>query len=555
MPQQAPARADDLLGPLVGNGTHPRVLEDFRPLHQSLEWALARAYYERAGASAFTGGAVPFGVTSSGQLSADAAAILCANLESTAETGGAIRCLELGPGSGLFAKLLLDELRRRSREQRRDYYERTTLVLADSSRAMLDAISANGVLAEHEGRYELVHSDPSRPHQAAVDGEGLRAIFLNYVLDSLPASILRRAATGIEQLSVRTSVDPEVALPDYTALSLPQLLELASAQTVDPRLADLHPALVIDVRYEPVVVAELPEAAALDGILPMGIGETVVHGHGAIACLRGFVERLGPGGFVLFNDFDSCAGDRTSDRGAPYSTYGGAIAVGLNFDQLAQTVTRWPRCSIHAPAADERLVSRLLGRDLDAATAACFAERFDRAVVEARRTPRELARKLIDDRQTDAAREAFAQAMTLAPGDWTLYEEAASLAYASRDFQGAQALARRGIELNPLAVGLWNVLGDCELHARHPRSALDCYERAIELNDREVRGRYNAAYALSATRDHRGALRMIADAMTLDDGTYRDRLLGKQARILDRIANQRQRDRLRSRDRVRPSST
>jgi tetratricopeptide (TPR) repeat protein len=114
-------------------------------------------------------------------------------------------------------------------------------------------------------------------------------------------------------------------------------------------------------------------------------------------------------------------------------------------------------------------------------------------------------------------------------------------------------LARRGLELNPLATGLWNVLGDCELHARRPRAALACYERAIALNPREVRGRYNAAYAMTARRDDVGALRMIADTMALDDGSHRDRLLGKQARILDRLARRHARERDRSRDRFRPS--
>jgi len=455
----------------------------------------------------------------------------------------------------VFAKLLLDALRRRCGELGRDYYDRITLVLADSSRAMLEAIASGGLLAEHGGRYELVQSDPSRPEQAAGEDE-LHAVFLNYVLDSLPASILRRTEDGVEQLCIRTCLARGVTLADHTALSLAQLRELVDApdETSMHQLADIYPTLAIDARYEPVAPSDLPEEDALKRILPEHAGETIVHGHAAIACLRAFAERLRRGGFVLVNDFASRTDSPAAPERSPYPVYGGALAIGLNFTQIERTVASWPGASIHAPAADDRLVSRLIGHQLDDATATCFAERFDPARVDARRGPRERARKLIDERRPNAARGAFATALALAPNDWVLHQEAASfLAYVAKDRETAAALARHGLELNPLATGLWNVLGDCDLHARRPEEALRCYERAIEVNPSEVRGRYNAAYALSASRDHAAALRMLADAMALDDGTYRQRLLGEQARILDRLARRSRSDRDRIRDRVRLS--
>jgi tetratricopeptide (TPR) repeat protein len=551
-----PIDTDEVLALLGAHDPNPRVLEDFCPLHRSLEWVLLRAYYDRAGASAFTAGEVPFAVTSSGRLSEDAAAVLFTSLESAGALGEPIRCLELGPGSGVFAKLLLDDLRRRCREQQRDYYERMTLILADSSRAMLDAIAANGVLSEHEGHYELVHSDPFRPAHAAAGQDGLRAVFLNYVLDSLPASVVRRAETGIEQLCVRICLDRDVALEDYTALSLAEVIKLAGAsdEASKQELVDVYPALVVDLRYEALTPGELPEEDSLDAVLPSRADEPAVHSHGALACLRALAECLTPGGFVLFSDFAARERDPEAPEHAPYLIYGGAIAVGINFAQIENAALRWSRCSFHAPvASDEALVSRMIGCELDAATTACFAERFDPTRLRARRAPRDRARKLLEDRrQPNAARTALAHALALAPRDWTLYEEAASfLAYVVKDREPARALARHGLSLNPLSTGLWNVIGDCELHARRPQEALCCYERAIELNPSEVRARYNAAYAFTACRNYGRALQMIADAMALDDGSYRERLLGKQARILDLLARRRQEEQARRRDRAR----
>jgi hypothetical protein len=274
MPQQPAASTAELLGRLGDHDRRPRILQDFRPLHESLEWELSGAYYEQAGASAFTGGAVPFPATSNGDLSQSAAAVLFASVEAEASGDQPIRCLELGPGSGLFAKLLLDSFKRRCREQGRDYYDRLTLVLADRSQAMLDAIEAHRLLAEHEGRYELLHSDPERPAQAAAGPAALHAVFLNYVLDSLPASVLRRTEHGIEQLYVRICLERDATLSDYTPLTLERVVELAAArggprpQAGSHPLADLYPALVIDARYEPVAPMSCPRVTRWRGSCP-----------------------------------------------------------------------------------------------------------------------------------------------------------------------------------------------------------------------------------------------------------------------------------------------
>jgi hypothetical protein len=532
----------------------PRVIQDFRPLHESAEWVLLRAYYAQAGVSAFTGGAVPFAATSDGTLAEDAAAILFASLEASA-TQGPVRCLEVGPGSGLFARRLLEELRRLCREHGREHYDRLTLVLADSSRGMLDDVASHAVLAEHEGRYELVHSDPDRPAQAA-GGDPFHAVFLNYLLDALPASVVRRGHKGLEQLCVRTRLADDADLADYTALPFERVVELADApaEAARERLADLHPALVLDVRYEPVRPETMPESQALQGILPDGSETSAVHGHGSIAALRGLVERLAVGGFILVNDFAHRPAGTGWEASNLYPTYGGAVAMGQNFPQIDREVARWPGAQVHRPPDSEaRLVSRLIGRQLDVATVACYQQRADPFHRRAARAACQRAREAVAEGSPDVTRAALTDALSLAPRDWTLLEAAASFfAYVDRDHESARAMAERGLALNPLGVELWTVMGDVELRARRVGLALRCYERAITLDPRGVRARYSAAYALSARRDDAGALRMIADALALDDGSYSERLLAKQARILARVAQRKERDRKRQADRIHP---
>lgn len=491
---------------------------------------------------------MPFAATSGGQISCDAAAILFAALEQDAPRTGPIRCLELGPGTGLFAKLLLDDLRRRCAEHGRDYYDRLTLVLADSSRAMLDAILSGGVLAEHEGRFELRWADPGRPAEAARPGE-LHAVFLNYVLDNLPASLLGRGPAGLEQLCVRTRLGEGIELADYTKLAPAQLAEHARAGDAEARraLGELRPALVMDGRYEPVKdSASLPEADALEGILAAG-AETVVHSHAALACLRELRENLARGGFILINDFLPRA--RACEGRTSYPVFGGAVAIGLNLAQIERAVARWTQTSWHAPADDPvALVARLIGRCIAPATVSCFSERFDPVKVSARSAALNRIDELTAQRQVEAAAAELERALAAAPWDWTLHERAAPVfAYLLKDRDRAAALAQRGLALNPLSTDLWNVLGDCELHRRRPEQALGNFQRTIELDPREVRGRYNASYALAAMGDHAGALRMIDDALALaprdgvpalQDGVYRERLLRRRERILERRRRQ-----------------
>lgn len=511
-----------------------RVVEDYRPLPESLEWVGQLAYYEARGASAFIGGEVPFAVTSGGQLARDAGAILFASLEQSARPAGPIRCLEVGPGTGLFARLLLDDLRRRCRTAGRDYYDRLILRLADTSAAMLQAIVANGVLAGHPGRFELELVDGADPPGLAGRTAELHAAFLNYVLDSLPASLVRRGENGLEQLCVRTRLSAE-APPDQRLLD--EVVERARAGDPSARasLAELLPHLQTDTRYEPVDLDALPENESLHGLFPAGAGDTIVHSHAAIARLRDLAGRLSDGGFILINDFAAAAPG--SERDSAYRVYGAAVAIGLNLTEIERAVSAWPEVSWHAPTGDAYdLRSRVIVRRPSDMTVSCFAERFDPERIHDRLSTMERIAELIATGEAGAAGAELDRVLGEVSWDWTLHERAAPFfAYVAKDRDRARALADAGLALNPICTGLWNVIGDCHLHGGRPGEALDCFRRTIELNPREVRGRYNASYALAAMGDQPAALAIIDDALALDAGTYRDRLLARRARLLDRL--------------------
>src|SRR5262245_40730381 len=103
------------------------VLEEYRPIAEALDWTIGQIYFSRYGQSAFVRGDVPFAVHNDGHLSKLAADLLFTTL-SAADAEGTlereIAILELGVGSGLFARYFLDRFRQRCHEAGKDYYDR-----------------------------------------------------------------------------------------------------------------------------------------------------------------------------------------------------------------------------------------------------------------------------------------------------------------------------------------------------------------------------------------------------------------------------------------------
>ena len=216
------------------------VVQDFCPLAESLEWELGQQYLRERGNKAFISDAspVPFVINNDGSLSRHAAEVFFANLteaEKSAPLEEEIFVLELGIGVGLFARYFLDNFRDLCNKHGKDYYGRLCYIAADRSPRMLQDVLRHGVLRQHPGRYcvRLVDAmDPARyllgdPMFHGATGKSacstekpLRAVFLNYLLDCLPAAVLEIEGKAVRQLCVRTCVGRNVRLADFTDMTV-----------------------------------------------------------------------------------------------------------------------------------------------------------------------------------------------------------------------------------------------------------------------------------------------------------------------------------------------
>lgn len=522
-----------------------RVIQDFRPLAESIEWELAQLYWNERGGGAFLSDGVPFVINNDGNLSRNAADVFFASLaesDRNGRLGQRILALEMGAGLGLFARYFLDAFRDLCGRNNKDYYEKLCYVVSDRSERMLGDLARNGVFSGHPGRYELRLVDALRPDEELWgQAEGtppapFRAVFLNYILDTLPAAALKVEGSAVSELRVRTSLGRNVDLKEYTTFAFEELVR--RAESPDPKnkvsLVDLQGLFALEYEYLPVDPRSVPYG---DFVLQFALNEGpyVLHNHGAIRCIERSLRLLHDEGFILINDYPHKAA-QCSAAGAmeayQYQRFAGSTAIGLNFSLLRSYFAKY--YWLEPPEDNEHIHSRLLGREIGPATTGRFHLRFDKANLVKVNESVEAARVCVQQAQHEAALAAYSDALKEQPGNWSVMGEVASLlTHTLKDYASGLKMAEAAIGLNPLAAELWNTYGDSLYYLNHIDEAHKAFLRALELNPGDVRARYNLVYTFVKGRDFDSALRTIAEGLARDKtGEYCARFLEKQNEIL-----------------------
>ena len=521
------------------------VLQDFRPLAESLDWELGQHAWASRGSRAFLADKVPLGPTSDGWLARNAAEVLCTTLDAVGAVPPVIPVLEVGVGHGLFARAFLGAFQEICQARGKPYYGRLHYVASDKFHAMLDDLARHGMLDAHAGRFQLCRVDaehigadlaPLVAQGGAAEG-GFCAVFLNYVLDTLPAAVLRLDEGGASQLHVRTSLARGIDLRDFTRLTAEEVQE--RARSADParraELVGLYRVLALACEFRPLELDALPHAPfAVRQGTP---GQYVLHSHSAIECLEALRARLRRGGFLLLSDYGQ-AGPAASKEPWEHQRFGPTAAIGVNFALLGAFFQAMPGCDWVAPAADpEALICRLLGWGLDPGVVQTFQRLFDKAASEWCYRPREKARAFAKKRHTEAVLDAFAAAVERLGPNWAIFHDAARyLIYTVEDYARGLEMARLALAQHPISPALWNTFGDALYYLGRKDEAHDAFLRALELNPDDPRAHLNLSYTHMVRRDPAAALRAVAEGLCCDRaGKLRDSLLKQQQRILAAI--------------------
>jgi tetratricopeptide (TPR) repeat protein len=534
------------------------VVQDFVPLAESLEWVLGQQYLRKRGNKAFLADSspVPYVVNNDGSLSRNAAEVFFTSLVAAEKAGTLERdifVLELGIGVGLFARYFLDNLRELCLRNRKDYYDRLCYILADNSPRMLQDVLRHGVLAEHPGRYRVrrvdaMHPEATLPYEPDLLGKPrpFRAVFLNYLLDCLPAAALQWEGEQVRELHVRTCVGRNVTLADYTDLTPQQLRE--RAKSADPRareeLLEVHGLFASEYDYRPVDPNKLPYGAvALELFRPLT--KRLLHSYGAITCLEKLLNLLADGGFILVNDYGQT--QMTRDDEFEHQRFSLATFVGVNFSLLRRYFGESKRCDYIEPPGEEGrgIHARLLGTHIDPDVSMRFQERFGEEAYKRLQEPIQKARACAKAGRFELAGGFYREALHLQPTNWVLLCEVSQfLTFQMRDPKAGADMAKVALRLNPTcSAELWNALGDALYEFGRTAEARSAYEKALSVNGADVRARYNLAWVHTREKDFAAALQRIAEALALDKtGEYRDRLLQKQQEVVGRQTQRHQQE-------------
>jgi tetratricopeptide (TPR) repeat protein len=538
------------------------VIQDFVPLADSLEWQLGQQYLLQRGHAAFLADSrpVPFLINNDGSLSQNAAEVFftaLAEAEQQAPLPPELFVLELGVGVGLFARFFLDAFRDLCAARKRDYYDRLTYILADHSERMLLDVCRHGVMAGHAGRYRLRVVDALNPAPHLADdlmfrGAGprpLRAVFLNYVLDCLPAASLEIDGATVKQLCVRICVARNVRLEDYTELTAKALAE--RARSADPRarqdLLEVYGLFASEYDYRPVEVRTLPHG---DFAVEFGRKHSrhLLYNYGAVQAIERLLALTDPHGFLLVNDYGvvQLEGADTFE----HQRFSLTTAIGLNFLLLKAFFGEAGRCQFLEPSGDQdrslhtRLLSERVGYDTRLRFEQCFGKAAEEHIME----PLNQARQCAEVGRFELAATFYREAIRRQPRNWVLLTEVSSfLTYRMREPKAGVDLAKLALALNPTCSSrVWDALGDGLFDCGRFREARAAYERAVRLNESDLRARYRLACAHQALSDYEKALTVLAEALALDRTVeHRELLLEKQAEVLNQLGRRRHQEDLR----------
>jgi len=368
--------------------------------------------------------------------------------------------------------------------------------------------------------------------------DGFDLIIANYLLDNLPARVLRLSNGLLEELEVRTTLRADLDPSRLHGRTAREWVERVRATNGDdPQLVDLYPWFSLDCRHRPVDRSSFPFGSLIPE--PSATAPKYwSHHEKAWTWLKEALPLVRPGGGLLLNDYGHFP-HQNPGRVIATEHFSGSLANSINFDELEAFPRLEPAWEVAAPETDARnLHSRWIGRRADKTASGIFLSVFDGE--RRNRVPDLLnqARARADEERIEEARWLFWQAHSHAPRCWYVLEHWSAFCLTRlRDFATAHDLAEKGLRLHPSHPPLWNLKGDALYEQKRYSEAEACYKQTLEINPREIRGRLNLAYVYLETGRYSEALAVLAQALALDiQGHYRGESLRKQRDVLQRMS-------------------
>ena len=259
-----------------------------------------------------------------------------------------------------------------------------------------------------------------------------------------------------------------------------------------------------------------------------------MHNYGAIESLQRLGKMVHDDGFILINDY----GQRmvTRDEEFEHQRFSLATFVGVNFPLLKAFFTEHDKVQWLEPWGESKGIhTRLLTKNATPELREVFQQIFSEHAHKEMQEPIMQARTCVRVGRFEMAATYYREALDRQPRNWVLLNEISMfLTFSLRDPKAGADMAKVALSINPTcSADLWSTLGDALYEFGRTAEASSAYLKALDVNESDVRARYNLAWTCTREKNYPAALEIIAEALALDKtGEYRERLLQKQAEVL-----------------------
>ena len=561
-PSKAAPEQSDAAAAQATAGDDDVLLQNWVPVSQAIDWRLSRMAWQSSADVLFADRRVPNRTHDSGALSLRNARILlawCQEQQAAGSLPETVNVVELGMGTGLHLRLLLDHFQRLCKETEADHYERLQVYATDVSPRLTNMVREQGLFVAHADHVRIGFMNTMTPGMF-VDSEGEERVDLrgkmhfccaNYVLDLFPIDVFRRRRVveeGAETVRwetalVRTWLRNKELFASYTDLTLEQILELSKSEepAAWAMLAPLYSLMHLEVRLYEVPLAQHPDIAELEHCADrqeaalgadhalLKDGTVVYHSGGALFAVREIAAALAPGGYAITRDVGLTTAE-LAGVARIHQHFGPTVAAGVNMlqvDALFEGDRSGLGAVCHKPQNDgvNNQAVRLISAAALPETVAVFRTEFDGERIAAIGRAIETAKQ---EKDPNKAMEIYRLAVLDEPDNWYLLVEAARHALgvaATPDL--AIAIVQRGLEVNPgSSPDLWVVHGDAMRAAGNAEGAQVSYENALRTNPRDPSSHYRLAFIAAERGRFQLAFRHIGEALAHDrDGVIRREVL------------------------------
>lgn len=300
-----------------------KIVEDWHDYDKSLISTIGERYYKKQGLKAYSRSISRF-IPNEVSNCFPHAMSLAKILEKIAESKDQVKVLDLGCGSGIFAKHLLSAIKELG------FIDKVEMLVADYSRQGLKEIRSLKILNEFKN-HTLVEVDALKLDEAkTLDGkpikiENLDLVVMNYLYDALPTKILRPDKNKkLEKLQFRfLQEDNENAIGEISDQMLCEDLNLVSKLLIDSKWSEYNP------KEESQLEQEYFEAVKSEPINPLG---EVIYNYGVLKVTESLLDLITDEGIVYSADMPN-----RFDSQSSFTLYGNAAAHDINESLVINT--------------------------------------------------------------------------------------------------------------------------------------------------------------------------------------------------------------------------